>query len=70
MLTVPPKGARLGLEGPMGDTMLNVKTVEDICSGDGHENYHTQIGKWYEQRREEPLLSHVKERLKELKQQE
>ena len=68
MLIKPSTGARLGLEGPMGDTMCNVKSTEDLIGGDGHENYRTEMGKWYEGRRETPLYSQYQERNVELPQ--
>src|SRR5271167_4454172 len=57
----PPKGARLGLigNGPMGDPLCNVKSADFMESPATHEEYRTEMGRWYEERRESPLYCHV-----------
>ena len=54
------KGLRDGaanLSGPMADPMCNVKPVEFLTSTTGKESFRTEMGQWYEGRRETPLMS-------------
>lgn len=43
--------------GPGADPMCNVKSVEFLTSTTPHESYRTEIGEWFEHRRECHLLS-------------
>jgi len=52
----------------MGDPLCNVKSVEDLTRGDGHENFKSEVGQWFEIRREEILYSQYAERNVELPQ--
>ena len=66
-LIKPKEGARIGMDDPL----CNVKGTEDLTSEtQGHENYRTEAGQWYERRRENELYSHVERRNKAVPQQE
>jgi hypothetical protein len=45
------------LDGPMRDPICNVKSVANLKSEGPHEDFRTEMGKWFEERREQPLMS-------------
>jgi hypothetical protein len=49
--------AAANINGPAADPLCHVKNVQTLASTTGHEDYKTEMGKWYESRREFPLCS-------------
>jgi hypothetical protein len=59
-MQIPKPGARIGT----GDPLCAVKSTENLLNRNynSHEEFKTEGGKWYENRREYELLSHCKDK--------
>ena len=67
-IQVPKPGSRIG----EGDTLCAVKSTKNLLNRDysGHEEFKTERGKWFENRRETILLSHCQDKDPERAQQD